>query len=107
MPRRPPRSALLPYARPFRAPPAVACGVALVVTVGEAFVTTTASAGSAQAVGPAGLLFGSQIGRAPRRERAESSVVAVSLKKKPVPVTVALLVKTEPEIVYPATHDSW
>ena len=40
-------------------PPAVACGVALVVTVGEAFVTTTASAGSAQAVGPAGLLFGS------------------------------------------------
>src|SRR3989449_9372901 len=38
-------------------PPAVACGVALVVTVGEAFVTTTASSGAVHAVGHPGLLF--------------------------------------------------
>src|SRR3989442_1314448 len=38
-------------------PPAVACGVALVVTVGEALLTTPASAGAAQAVGPPQLLF--------------------------------------------------
>src|SRR2546428_5570796 len=49
-------------------PPAVACGVALVVTVGEAFVTTTASAGSAQAVGPAALLFRSPEQLAIQRE---------------------------------------
>src|SRR2546428_11002516 len=61
-------------------PPADACGVALVVTVGEAFVTTTASAGSAQAVGPAALLF--KFAREPGRERVEIAVVAVTLKEK-------------------------
>src|SRR3989442_11885107 len=36
-------------------PPAVACGVALVVTVGEAFLTSPASFGAAHAVGKAAL----------------------------------------------------
>src|SRR2546422_7589843 len=40
-------------------PPAATEPLAVVVSAGLAFVTTTASAGSAQAVGPAGLLFGS------------------------------------------------
>ena len=40
-------------------PPAATEPLAVVVSAGAAFVTTTASAGSAQAVGPAGLLFGS------------------------------------------------
>src|SRR2546426_538691 len=40
-------------------PPAATEPLPVVVSAGVAFVTTTASAGSAQAVGPAGLLFGS------------------------------------------------
>src|SRR5438309_8062042 len=38
-------------------PPAATEPLAVVVSAGLALVTTTASAGSAQAVGPAGLLF--------------------------------------------------
>src|SRR5437870_10758785 len=38
-------------------PPAATEPLAVVVSAGAAFVTTTASAGSAQAVGPAALLF--------------------------------------------------
>src|SRR5437870_4438678 len=38
-------------------PPAATEPLAVVVSAGLAFVTTTASAGSAQAVGPAALLF--------------------------------------------------
>src|SRR5947209_8618791 len=43
----------------FTDPPAATEPLAVVVSAGPAFVTTTASAGSGQAVGPAGLLFGS------------------------------------------------
>src|SRR2546425_377951 len=49
--RRPPRSPLFPYTTLFRSvPPAVACGVALVVTVGEALLTSLASFGALHAV---------------------------------------------------------
>src|SRR5437879_573513 len=41
----------------FTDPPAATEPLAVVVSAGLAFVTTTASAGSAQAVGPAALLF--------------------------------------------------
>src|SRR2546422_5284823 len=41
----------------FTDPPAATEPLAVVVSAGLALVTTTASAGSAQAVGPAGLLF--------------------------------------------------
>src|SRR2546428_800645 len=90
--RRPPRSTLFPYATLFRSWivwPAVAVAVALVVSVGVALFTVLVSPASPQLVLTA-LLFGSQIGRASRRERVEISAVAVPLKKKPLPVTVAL-----------------
>src|SRR2546422_8690448 len=95
MPRRPPRSALLPYARPFRAPPAVACGVALVVTVGEAFVTTTASAASAQGVGPAGLFVWTPEERRGPREGPARCAANLSEEEAPLSGTVALPGKTE------------
>src|SRR3989454_168534 len=50
--RRPPRSTLFPYTTLFRSEP-----LAVVESAGLAFVTSTASAASAQAVGPAALLF--------------------------------------------------
>src|SRR2546425_13246671 len=106
--RRPPTSTLFPYPTLFRSivpvafgplepassawseivPPAVACGVALVVTVGEAFVTSTASAGAVQAVGPAGLL--SSPAEHPARRWAAPGTAGAELpgEEAPLPATV-------------------
>src|SRR2546428_11967751 len=57
-------------------PPAVACGVALVVTVGEAFLTTTASAGAVHAVGHPALFVSSPEQPAHQREAARCTAAA-------------------------------
>src|SRR3989454_7700792 len=88
MMRRPPRSTLFPYTALFRSklivpvglvprvrcatsftdPPATTEPLAVVESAGLAFVTSTASAASAQAVGPAALLF-----RSPERSEEHTS----------------------------------
>src|SRR2546422_389868 len=55
----------------FTDPPAATEPLAVVVSAGLAFVTTTASAGSAQAVGPAALLF-----RSPEQQASHCYVPA-------------------------------
>src|SRR2546422_8894897 len=57
--------------------PAVAGAVALVVSVGVAFVTATASAGAAQPVRPPGLLGAPPRLPAPRERPARGAVAAV------------------------------
>src|SRR2546426_11355590 len=93
--RPPPGSPPLPYSAPSRScPPAATEPLAVVVSAGAAFVTTTASAGSAQAVGPAGLLFGRKGVVEGKRVDLGGRRVIKKKRKSPFPFTALVLVNT-------------
>src|SRR2546426_7137646 len=86
--RRPPRSTLFPYTTLFRSEP-----LAVVESAGLAFVTSTASAASAQAVGPAALLFRSPEYMGIKRSEPAWTSAEYFVEKSALPLTGLVSVK--------------